>query len=512
VPRGVAALLAVVGGLALALTLPRPGICLLGWIGLAPLIYATSSRTLRESFKLGWLAGFAFHGLAFYWIYSTCRFAGIVVPVAVLAWAALCAFQAVAWGASATLGRWLTRKTAPAWRPLVWAVAWTAGAVLWERWTPRLPGDLLQYTQWRHLALLQIASIGGPHALGFIVALVNAGLAQAWDESEGGRKAETNGAWALCLGIAFAAAALVFGEWALVQRGANPAATAIHLEILQPNVDQYQKWDDRYGEAIMGNLGELLARPRETAPALVVWPESALPWLVREGEGLGEAGEWSRRLGSAQLVGAVTRRGGDYHNSLVLLDANGAPVSAYHKRELVVFGEYVPFASFFRAWIGKLNELGGITRGADEQPLFDTPLGRTAGSICYEAVFPRWARRDAHRGARVIVNVTNDGWYKQTWGPYQHYQTNVYRAIENRATVIRAGNTGISAAIDPWGVVLARQDLNTRGRLDADVPSSAAYPEGSFYSRHGDWLGLLCLAVVCALGSWALAQGRRGAR
>jgi apolipoprotein N-acyltransferase len=471
------------------------------------LIHATSKRTLRESFGLGWLAGFAFHGLSCYWIYSTCRFAGILVPVAVLAWAALCAFQALAWGASAALGRWLTDRLPPKARAFGWALAWTAGAVVWERWTPRLPGDLLAYTQWRHLALLQMGSVAGPHALGFIVALVNAGLAQVWDESEGGTKAEANGKGALCLGIAFAAAALIFGETNLVNHAATASrAASLRVEILQPAIDQYQKWDDRYGMAIMTNFRELLSRPRAAAPRLIVWPESALPWLVREGEGLGEAADWGRRLGAAQLIGAVTRRDSDYFNSLVLVDDQGTARSIYHKRELVPFGEFVPFARFFRAWIGKLNELGGITRGRPDQPLLDTPFGRAAATICYEAVFSRWARRDAERGARLIINVTNDGWYKETWGPYQHFQTNVYRAIENRATVIRSGNTGISAVIDPWGVILARQELGTRGRLDADVPLAPAFLAGSFYTRHGDWFGLSCLGVVAGLAAAALGQ------
>jgi apolipoprotein N-acyltransferase len=122
-------------------------------------------------------------------------------------------------------------------------------------------------------------------------------------------------------------------------------------------------------------------------------------------------------------------------------------------------------------------------------------------------MFPRLARADAGRGARILVNVTNDGWYKNTWGPYQHFQVNTCRAIENRVTVLRSGNTGISGVIDPWGVVTARLDLNERGRLDAEVPLADPFPRRSFYARHGDWLGALCLLAAAALIAFGLRRG-----
>ena len=175
--------------------------------------------------------------------------------------------------------------------------------------------------------------------------------------------------------------------------------------------------------------------------------------------------------------------------------------------ELVPFGEFVPFP-WLKAYIGILNQLGGITAGDARQPLLETPLGLASVTVCYEAMFGPWSRLDASRGARVIFNITNDGWYKDTWGPYQHFGSNIYRAIENRATVVRSGNTGISAVIDPWGVVTDRLDLNTRGRLDVDVPKETAFPNGSFYSQHGDWFGLLCSLLTAVLILLRLKRAR----
>ena len=121
-------------------------------------------------------------------------------------------------------------------------------------------------------------------------------------------------------------------------------------------------------------------------------------------------------------------------------------------------------------------------------------------------MFPRLARADAARGARLLVNLTNDGWYKDTWGPFQHFQANVYRAIEDRVTVLRCGNNGISGVIDPWGVATARLDLNLRGRLDAAVPLADPFPRRSFYARHGDWFGALCLLAAAGLAAAGLKR------
>jgi len=279
------------------------------------------------------------------------------------------------------------------------------------------------------------------------------------------------------------------------------------VEILQPAIDQYRKWDGNAVDEILGGFNELLARPHDKAPALVVWPETAIPFFQPRGEAAPVAAQWAKREGALHVVGIVTapsEKGGAPANAVQLARPDGTVGGVYFKRELVPFGEYVPFRSLvprfvIEHWLQVLDEMGDLHGGDPDQALFDTPFGPTAITICYEAMFPRWARRDAARGARLLINVTNDGWYKDTWGPYQHFEANVFRAVENRLPVIRSGNTGISAVIDPWGVVTAKLDLNQRGRLDADVPLADFFPNRSFYARRGDWLGVFCLALTLLL-------------
>jgi len=490
--------LALLCGSLTALAPPRPGLCLLAWFTLAPL-FALWRRCggWREAALIGLAAGFGYHGTALYWIYSTCRFAGLSVFVGGLAWGALALVLALNWGIIGFLG-WRFAEKRPVLRPWAWAAVWTAVTFLCERWTPRLCADLLGYTQWRHLTLLQAGSLAGPHWLGFLLVAANAALERAWAES--GNDAPRQPATALNLALVSALVGLSwgYGTFELARRDTALRGPARRVEILQPAVDQYQKFDGRYAQRIRDNFAELLSRPRTAAPALVIWPETCLPYWVEMGKGIPEAAAWSRKLGSYQIVGAVSREGEQSRNSAFLIAPSGGVQAAYHKRQLVPFGEFVPL-KFLGRFIGILNEMGGLTAGAAVQPLFETPLGQAATSICYEAMFPRLIRSDAARRARLVVNITNDGWYKDTWGPYQHFQANAFRAIEDRVTILRCGNTGISGVIDPWGVVTARLALNERGRLDADVPLADPFPARSFYARHGDWFGGLCLLAAAAL-------------
>jgi apolipoprotein N-acyltransferase len=502
-PRGGRARLAaaVVGAALAALALPRAGFWLFGWIGLTPLFLAADeAETRRGAAVAGFWAGFAYHAVVLHWIYATCRFAQIPAPVAALAWAALAAALGLNWALVAFVGRWVSETGARALRPWAWAFVWTALAAACGWWTPRLSVDTLAYTQWNNLTLIQAGAWGGPYILGFVLVLVNAALAEAWIDARG---RESGPAIApLSLGLAFGAALWIHGVFVLSRRPADPSPTA-RVEILQPAIDQYRKWDDTAVDQIMQGFIELLSRPHDKAPVLVVWPETAIPFFQPRGEAAPVAKTWALKEKSAHLVGIVAEplAGGSPANAVQLVKSDGTAGGVYLKRELVPFGEYVPLRWLVprfvvERWLRVLDQMGDLRGGDADQPFFDTPFGPTAITICYEAMFPRWAHRDAARGARLLINVTNDGWYKDTWGPYQHFEANVFRAVENRIPVIRSGNTGISAVIDPWGVVTAKLDLNVRGRLDADVPLTDFFPARSFYARRGDWLGALCLALT----------------
>jgi apolipoprotein N-acyltransferase len=509
-PRGRRELIAAAAGGALAgLSLPRAGLWAFGWAGLVPfLLLANGARSRRFAAAAGLAAGFGYHVAVLHWIYATCRFANIPPIVAACALGALAFVLGLNWALAGFLGAWLGERAPRALRPWIWAVAWTAVAAAFSSWTPRLAVDLLAYTQWCNLALIQAGSWGGPHVIGFAVVLVNAALAEAWVDAQARERGPGVAALAAALALVFGLWA--HGVWILLNRPVDRGATA-RVEILQPDIDQYRKWDKAYVQEILAGFDELLSRPGP-APALVVWPETSIPRWISRRVAAPEAARWAVKQHAMHLVGVIASpdETSGPTNGIQLVAPDGSVGGFYAKREIVPFGEYVPFRSLvprfvIEHWLQVLDNLGDMSPGPKRPPLLETPFGPTAATICYEAMFPRWARLDASRGARLLVNVTNDGWYKDTWGPSQHFGANVFRAIENRLTVIRSGNTGISAVIDPWGAVTAQLALGARGRLDADVPFSDPFPSRSFYTRHGDWLGMLCLlltAVACAAHSF----------
>lgn len=482
------------GGALAALGLPSLGLWGFAWFGLVPLIAAANeSASVRRSAALGFAAGFAYHAVAAHWIYATARFAQVPGVVSLLAVAGLASLLGAGWALIAALARFVSAGAPHAARPLIWAAAWTGVAAVSAWWTPRVGMDLFSYTQWDNMGLLQALSWGGPHALDFILIFFNASLAEAWLERN------ERAIPSLAASIALAGGVWAHGAFTLAARPVSKGPSA-RVEILQPRVDQYHKWDDHWIREIMSGYDELLSRPRPSTPALVVWPETSIPrWSEREIP-VPEAAVWARKLGAPHLVGIVAapNRDGGPANAAQLIAPDGRVDGQYAKRQLVPFGEFVPLRRFvprfvIDRWLMILDNLGDLDAGAARQPLLQTAWGPTAVTICYEAIFPRWPRLDAARGARLMINITNDAWYLDTWGPRQHYRINRFRAIENRMTVIRSGNNGVSAVIDPWGVTTAELALHERGRLDAEVPLEDAFPRRSFYTRHGDWLGAICI-------------------
>ncbi|MBI5245471.1 MAG: apolipoprotein N-acyltransferase [Elusimicrobia bacterium] len=478
-------------GCALALCLPKPGLTFLAWFAPAFLLdRLAQAKSVRKAFLLGWIFGSAFCGAALHWIYLTCRFAGVSAPVSALVLIALASFLGLNWGIFGALTRFVKERLSAWALPWVYAAALAAVESMSARFLDfRLAPDLLAYTQWRHPILLQGLSWAGPHALSFLILLCGGALLAAY-RRERGAAVNLAVAGALLCGWCF------WGALALASRAPRPsAASMLRVEILQPNIDQYRKWAEEYEGEIRRVFDGLLAEPRKDAPSLILWPESALPGWLDEPEISRWVSSWPLRTRAPMLVGSITRLGEREYNSAALFDERGRPAGLYHKRRLVPFGEFVPLRPLLEPYIGILAQLGNFSPGPLRQPLISTPLGPLAVSICYEAAFPRLLQLDAQRGARVFANLTNDGWYKDTWGPHQHFWVNAFRAVENRATVLRAANTGISGVIDPYGIVLARSELMKTERLDLTLSADNAFPEGSFYARHGDWFGALCMAA-----------------
>jgi len=278
----------------------------------------------------------------------------------------------------------------------------------------------------------------------------------------------------------------------------------IRVGLVQPGIRQEDKWEA--GGAWRNVRAHLdLTREAKAAGArLVVWPESAVPFLYDENPALAEVLQaTTREMGVFLFFGNDDRQVGEgeerYYVGAKMLDPAGNVVLRYHKNHLVPFGEYVPLHALFTfggRFAAKLvDRVSDFTPGK-EAAVAPVDGHLVGGYICYEAIFPGLARRFTAEGAELLVNVTNDAWYGTTSAPHQHLAMAALRAVENRRYMVRAANTGITAVVDPFGRILSPTRLFERTVLVDDV---AFVSERTFYTRHGDLFAGACAALGLAL-------------
>jgi apolipoprotein N-acyltransferase len=234
---------------------------------------------------------------------------------------------------------------------------------------------------------------------------------------------------------------------------------------------------------------------------ILIWPESAFPFfLTREADAMAQIAELLPK-GTVLITGAVRApdlppgtRVTRAYNSIYAIDHDGSILSTYDKLHLVPFGEYLPFQDLMEklGFVQLTKVQGGFIPGDRRRTMALPRAPRVLPLICYEAIFPGdVASRDDRPG--WIVNLTNDGWFGISTGPYQHLQQTRLRAIEEGLPIVRAANTGISAVIDPLGRIIARLDLGIEGVLDSPLP--IAIPP-TFYARTGDIPAAMLVAVA----------------
>ena len=416
---------------------------------------------------------------------------GVSVGISLLGWLALSFILSFEFILISGCGFYL-KRTGPLAYPYVFAALW----VLLE-WTKIFltskavwfPWFMLGYTQWQYLEISQIVSITGIYGLSFAISFcgVLAGMFFVNNDKIPSKILRFTPALILIAGL------FLYGGFELKQSRKYSYKT-INFSVLQPCIDFYKKWDEKYILWIKSRIEGLLEKTE--TPDIIVWPENSLPGWIDEPELIDWLKEISLKHKSRNIVGSASQFDGKYVSSFLLND-KGEIESVYNKRRLVPFGEYVPLRPVLSDFISVIGELGEFEKGAMKQKLFKVGDFRIANAICYESIFPYLLRDDVFRGADIFVNITNDGWYLNTAAPHQHFLVNIFRAIENRRSLVRAANNGISALIDPWGRTIEKLNLNEYAVLNAQA---LVYENQdlSFYSKYGNWFVFCCFILVGA--------------
>jgi apolipoprotein N-acyltransferase len=231
-------------------------------------------------------------------------------------------------------------------------------------------------------------------------------------------------------------------------------------------------------------------------PALIVWPETAVPFILRrEPELSPRVGRYVAETGVPMLIGSPDAGAdGRLYNTAFLVGTDGGILGRYDKRHLVPFGEYVPLQRVFFFLDKLVTGIGDFGRGR-KATVFGGAGPAFSVMICYEVIFPAEVREFVRAGATYLVNITNDAWFGRSGAPTQHLAMAVMRAVENGSYLVRAANTGISAIIAPTGEILARTEIFTEA---AFVGTIHARQTETPYTQYGDVLAWVCL--VCSMG------------
>jgi apolipoprotein N-acyltransferase len=425
------------------------------WFGLGyfvPGLYWIGSAFLVDAPTFAWLMPFAVLGLPAY----LALFPALGFALARLIWTRD-ASRVLALAVSLTISEWLR------------------GHVL-----SGFPWNAFGYALSEPLALAQTASLIGLWGMTFLSVAIFASPAVLIDGSSRGRKPWIAPVAALALLVAM-------GVYGAVRLSLQPTVlTAIKLRIMQPNLQQDVKFNYAAKAEVMRKylaLSDRASGPQSTGvrdTQILIWPESAFPFfLTREADAMARIAELLPK-DTVLLTGSVRAPDGPpgarvsrAYNSIYLIDHDGGVLSVYDKLHLVPFGEYLPL----QAWMEKLGFVqltrvhGGFIPGTRRRTMEVPQAPPALPLICYEAIFPGDIAASGDRPG-WIINLTNDGWFGNSTGPYQHLQQARMRAIEEGLPMVRAANTGISAVVDPSGRIVARLGLGIEGVLDANLPTA----------------------------------------
>ena len=368
------------------------------------------------------------------------------------------------------------------------------------------PWENLAYSLHGMISFIQVADITGTYGLTFVIVLVNCILYEIITVTSESKKRVLSG---LIVGSAVIVLVFCYGMYRLdgMENAVKEMRTK-NVAIIQGNIDQSVKWNDKYQSDTLKIYRKLSLGMSESGVNLIVWPETAAPFFFQN---IDDKHRFIinivKETNSYLLFGSPSyiRKGSKnlFLNSAYLISPGGEITGRYDKIHLVPYGEYVPLRRVFFFLEKLVVGVGDFIPGKVPVPL--TVGDEKAGVlICYEGIFPQISRSYKKKGATLLVNITNDAWFGTSSAPYQHLTMAAFRAIENRLYIIRAANTGISAIISPTGEIISRTGLFERTTLSGMV---GFIDECTFYSKYGNVFIYLCF--ICLTGVFFISLKRR---
>ncbi len=490
---------AIISGILLAITFPSANMEPVAFIALVPLLSAIFSykgqnrQNTLKSFTLGLITGLVFFGTLLYWV-SSIRLYQVPQWLLVIGWLFITIVSALFIGIFAMCVNMLKTKLKTRMFPLLSIYNILAPAIIWtglEFIRSHFPMDgfpwgILGYSQYQNLILIQIAEWTGVFGVSFLIVLVNTAIAGVINRTKYGWYGI--GMTAVILGLC-----LIWGNIKLQE---NPTGKPLAIAVVQTNIGIDQSWEwETSCEKISLMLDRLTKKAAKSNPDLIIWTETAI--LSSPDTSLwakSKIASISKGLNSYLLIGAPHMTDTYYHNSAFLISNKGRIIDRYDKIHLVPFGEMIPCEALFPVLRKIFPQVGMYSHGK-RYTIFNQPA-KFCTLICYEGIFGDLNRRFVKNGAEFMVNITNDAWTRTRAAYYQHFSMDVFRSVENRRYFIRAGNTGISAVINPSGRVEHLLDIDREGIINSRIFLMDKNKRLAFYSQFGDVFACFCLIMA----------------
>jgi apolipoprotein N-acyltransferase len=509
--------LCVISGIALGVAFPKFDINLLAWVAFVPLLYAVEGETMGRTFGYAWFQGLVCYVVSLYWIEFTLHhFAGVNPILAAGPLVLLAAVMALFSGLAIWAAEFATvRLGLPICMTL--PIAWPAVEWLRSFFPIGFPWNLLGYTAYRNLELIQFAEVTGVYGVSALIVFFNAVVFIVLF----GRHSRRVQTWSLGTLTALMLAVLVFGAIRMNGLESETPAGKMRVAMVQGNIPQSIKWDPAFLDTSFNVYFEQTQQAARHHVDLVIWPEAAAafffqPTALYPAHFASDAVYRERLLKLAADTGVPILFGapalgvdsdgtiGTY-NRAYLVSGAGKVVAYYDKIQLVPFGEYVPMRPLLGLIVNRIVHGFGDMIPGTVQTLFPVKGAQLGVLICYESIFPDLTRRAVKSGADVLVNITNDAWYGESSAPYQLLAMAAMRTVETKVPMVRVANTGISAVIEAGGNITARTPLFKRGTEIEDV---SWRPRRTVYTMVGDLFSEICFALTVVGMLLAIVRGR----
>lgn len=492
-------LLSILSALLLILCFPRFDLGFLAWFALIPLLLAIKGKGLKSAFGLCYFTGVFFYWGVFHWFPSVngvslidCILAEIYLPT--------CYFGL--FGLVLNFVSTKTKLPSIVTAPVLWVsleYARSNAGFLEFPWT------LMGHSQYLNLPVIQISAFTGIYGVSFLIIMVNVTISEIILNRS--RAFKPTIVTVIILGISF-----VYGYVILTKRSGRDI---VSISVVQGNIPQEIKWRRKFRKQHFERHVRLTKEASNNGNAsLIIWPEASVQSLKRNFYFLQNISALARETKTHLLIGSSQRPksgskelgkiGKKWFNSACLVSPGGKIMGQYNKIHLLPFAEYLPYKDWF-PWTTRFVSKASDFIPGTEYTIFDLDETKFGVTICWENLFPELFRQFVKSGATFMVNITNEAQFGDTEALYHFAVMSVFRAVENRISIVRCANTGISCFINPHGRIMGRvHDSNGKeafveGYLTMEVPLSH---KKTFYTKYGDvfvYINLIMTAFMLAL-------------